>query len=134
MLFHWVVGRLENDFVQYAKAPADRANSTLPRSRLCPDEVAGGPITVARAQLILPRADSGCGKVFYGDRRTADWHRIALDFWNRATGRIREGYRLGVYRCKRCGGFHIGQKRIESQERSDRDQFLPVAADEREEE
>jgi hypothetical protein len=64
-------------------------------------------------RLILPRADSGCGKAFYNDRRTAVWHRIALEFWKQATGGIREGYHLAVYRCRRCGGFHIGQKRIE---------------------
>jgi hypothetical protein len=64
-------------------------------------------------QLILPRADSGCGKVFYDDRRSADGHRIALEFWNRATGCIRDGYQLTVHRCKRCGGFHISQCRIE---------------------
>jgi len=68
---------------------------------------------MARNQLILPRADSGCGKAFYNDRRTADGHRIALEFWNKATGCTREGYQLSVYRCKRCGGFHIGQRRIE---------------------
>jgi len=68
-----------------------------------------------RSQLILPCADAACGKAFYHDRRTADQHRIALDFWNRATGHIRQGYRLAVYRCKRCGGFHIGQKRIKEQ-------------------
>jgi hypothetical protein len=77
-------------------------------------EGTGGPIWMARPQLILPRADSGCGKVFYHDRRIADGHRIALEFWNQATGRGRGGYRLAVYRCKRCGGFHIGQKRIPS--------------------
>jgi rubrerythrin len=64
-------------------------------------------------QLILPRADAGCGKVFYEERRAADEHRIALEFWNQATGHVRKGYHLAVYRCKRCGGFHIGQKRIE---------------------
>jgi hypothetical protein len=68
---------------------------------------------MANAKLILPRPDSRCGKVFYDDRRAAEGHRIALDFWNRATGRGREGYHLAVYRCKRCGGFHIGQIRIE---------------------
>ena len=66
-----------------------------------------------RHQLILPCADAACGKVFYRERRTADEHRIALNFWNQATGDFRKGYRLAVYRCKRCGGFHIGQKRIE---------------------
>jgi hypothetical protein len=63
--------------------------------------------------LILPRADSGCGKAFYSDRRVADGHRIALEFWNRATGCVRDGYQLAVYRCKRCGGFHISHRRIE---------------------
>jgi hypothetical protein len=65
-------------------------------------------------QLILPRADSGCGKVFYNDRRIADGHRIALEFWNRATGCIRDGYQLTVHRCKRCGGFHISQRRTKT--------------------
>ena len=63
--------------------------------------------------LILPRADSDCGKAFYSDRRVADGHRIALEFWNRATGCVRAGYQLTVHRCKRCGGFHISQRRIE---------------------
>ncbi len=67
---------------------------------------------MARSPLILPRADSNCGKAFFGDRRTADGHRVALEFWNRATGYRREGYQLAVYRCKRCGGFHVGQKRV----------------------
>jgi hypothetical protein len=67
---------------------------------------------MARPQLILPRADTTCGKVFYGERRAADEHRIALEFWNQATGDLGEGYHLAVYRCKRCGGFHIGKKRI----------------------
>jgi hypothetical protein len=67
---------------------------------------------MARDQLILPRADSSCGKAFYSDRRTADGHRIALEFWNRATGRTRAGFQLAVYRCSRCGGFHIAHKRI----------------------
>ena len=68
---------------------------------------------MARSQWILPRADSACGKVFHPDRRTAEGHRIALEFWNRATGGGRKDSRLAVYRCKRCGGFHIGNKRIE---------------------
>jgi hypothetical protein len=69
---------------------------------------------MTRPQLILPRADSACGKLFFSDRRTAEGHRIALDVWNRATGRNREGYRLAVYRCRRCWGFHIGQRSIDS--------------------
>lgn len=66
-----------------------------------------------RTQLILPQADAACGKVFFADRRTAEGHRIGLEVWNRATGRVREGYRLAVYRCKRCGGFHIGQRPLD---------------------
>jgi hypothetical protein len=69
---------------------------------------------MARPQVILPYADAACGKAFYRDRRTADWHRIALEFWNQATGHTRTDCRLTVYRCKRCGGFHISQKRVES--------------------
>jgi hypothetical protein len=68
---------------------------------------------MARPQLILPQADASCGKMFFPDRRTADGHRIALEVWNRATGREREGYRLAVYRCKRCHGFHIGQRPVD---------------------
>ena len=52
---------------------------------------------MAYPQVILPQADAACGKVFFPDRRTADGHRIALEVWNRATGRGREGYRLAVY-------------------------------------
>jgi hypothetical protein len=68
---------------------------------------------MARPQLILPQPDAACGKIFFADRRTADGHRIALDVWNRATGRVREGYRLAVYRCKRCAGFHVAQRPID---------------------
>jgi len=68
---------------------------------------------MARPQLILPQADASCGKTSFPDRRTADGHRIALEVWNRATGRVREGYRLAVYRCKRCGGFHLKHKPVD---------------------
>ena len=67
-----------------------------------------------RTPVILPRADAGCGKAFYLDRRTADWHRIALSSGTKPRARVRMDCRLSVYRCKRCGGFHIGQKRVES--------------------
>jgi hypothetical protein len=67
---------------------------------------------MAKDQLILPRADFRCGKTFYSDRRTADGHRIALEFWNQATGHVRAGYQLTVHRCERCGGFHISRRRI----------------------
>jgi hypothetical protein len=58
-------------------------------------------------QLIQPQADAACGKTFFADRRTAEGHRIALEVWNRATGRCRPGYQLSIYRCRRCGGFHL---------------------------
>ena len=66
---------------------------------------------MAMSQLILACPDAACGKVFHEDRRTAEEHRVALDIWNRATGRARENHRLVVIHCKRCGGFHISQKR-----------------------
>jgi hypothetical protein len=69
---------------------------------------------MAHPSLILPKADSTCGKLFYGDRNSAEAHRIALEVWNRATGRLREGYRLAVCRCRRCGGFHISYRPIRS--------------------
>jgi hypothetical protein len=68
---------------------------------------------MAKDHLILPRADSSCGKAFYNDRRVAEGHRIALEFWNQATGSVRPGYHLVVHRCKQCGGFHISNRRIE---------------------
>jgi hypothetical protein len=67
---------------------------------------------MAHPSLILPQADASCGRLFYGDRHTADAHRIALEVWNRATGRVRDGYRLAVCRCRRCGGYHIGHRPI----------------------
>jgi len=67
---------------------------------------------MAHPSLILPQADSACGKFFYRDRQTADAHRVALEVWNRATGRVREGYRLAVCRCRRCGGYHLSQRPI----------------------
>lgn len=69
---------------------------------------------MGRDYLILPRADSRCGKAFYTDRRAANGHRVALEFWRQATGTTRAGYQLTVHRCKRCGGFHISQRRIEN--------------------
>ena len=68
---------------------------------------------MAMSQLILARRDAACGKVFHDNRRTAEEHRIALEIWNRATGRAKENCRLAVFHCKRCGGFHISQKRID---------------------
>jgi hypothetical protein len=68
---------------------------------------------MARSRWIMPRADAACGKVFHPDRRTAEGHRIALELWNQATGHTREGRRLAVYRCGRCGGFHIATRKVE---------------------
>lgn len=68
------------------------------------------------SQIILPRADVRCGKIFHQDRGSARGQKVALEFWYAATGITREGSRLAVYRCKRCGGFHIGWK----QKRADR--------------
>lgn len=36
-----------------------------------------------------------------------------MEVWNRATGGGRAGYRLTVYRCKRCAGFHVVQMPVE---------------------
>lgn len=63
------------------------------------------------SQIILPTADARCGKVFHKDRGSARGQRVALEFWYQATGSAPAGRRLCVYRCKRCGGFHIGWKR-----------------------
>ena len=70
---------------------------------------------MARSDWILPRADAACGKTFHADRRSAEGHRVALEFWNQATGRINSRSSLVTFRCKRCGGFHVGRKRIESE-------------------
>src|SRR6516165_8874598 len=67
---------------------------------------------MARSQWIIPRADSACGRAFHPDRKTAEGHRIALEFWIQATGRAREGRRLVSYRCRRCGGFHIASRKV----------------------
>lgn len=77
------------------------------------DAKSGVQDVMARTQLILPQADAACGRPFYSDHRTADGDRIALEIWHRATGHLREGYRLAVFRCRRCGGYHIRQKPIE---------------------
>ncbi len=66
---------------------------------------------MARSDWILPRADAACGKVFHPNRQSAEGHRIALELWVHATGCAQAGYRLATFRCKRCGGFHIGRKK-----------------------
>lgn len=66
---------------------------------------------MAASNWILPRADTACGRAFHADRQTAESHRIALEFWDRATGRGIEGGRLVSYHCKRCGGYHLARKK-----------------------
>ncbi len=68
---------------------------------------------MARQHVILARRDATCGKVFHGDRRSAQEDRIALEIWYRATGGGKKGSRFVVVHCKRCGGFHLGHKRVE---------------------
>lgn len=68
---------------------------------------------MARQPVILARRDAACGRAFYGDRRAAHEHRIALEVWYRATGAAKKDSRFVVVRCKRCGGFHVGQKRVD---------------------
>lgn len=68
---------------------------------------------MSRPQLILPQPDAACGKTFFANRQTAEGHRVALEVWDRATGRTRAGYRLVVYRCRRCAGFHIARRPVD---------------------
>ena len=70
---------------------------------------------MARSQWIIPRADAACGRAFHPDRKTAEGHRIALEFWIQATGRAREGRRLVSYRCGRCGGFHVANRKVDAE-------------------
>jgi hypothetical protein len=88
-----------------------------------------GLILMARTDWILPRADEACGKAFYPDRRTAEQHRVALAFWNQATGRTFPGHRLTSYRCKRCGGFHVGWKRFDESAAVDGERLMAHGQD-----
>jgi hypothetical protein len=36
-----------------------------------------------------------------------------MEVWNRATGRVREGYGLAVHRCKRCAGYHVSLRPVD---------------------
>ena len=58
-------------------------------------------------QMIRPVFDPECRRVFHVDRQGARAHLIALEIWNRATGRNLHGRRLTIYRCPRCGGYHV---------------------------
>lgn len=70
-------------------------------------------MVMARSDWILPRADLACGRAFYPSRQSAEGHRIALELWIQATRSSQVGYSLTTFRCKRCGGFHIGRKKVE---------------------
>jgi hypothetical protein len=52
-----------------------------------------------------------------------------MEFWNQAMGRARAGYRLGTYRCKRCGGFHVSRKKIKIQPSTPSEVLLASDAD-----
>ena len=84
---------------------------------------------MARSRWIVPRADAACGRVFHPDRKTAEGHRIALELWNQATGHTREGRRLAVYRCGRCGGFHIANRKVEPRTAQAGVYSMPYAAE-----
>lgn len=64
------------------------------------------------SRMVLPSRDPACGRVFHADRREAEAHRIALEVWYRAVGRVVPGRRLVVYHCKRCAGHHVAFRRI----------------------
>lgn len=61
--------------------------------------------------LIQPVFDPACRRVFHPDRQGALAHLVALEVWNRATGRDLGDRRLVVYRCVRCGGYHVAARR-----------------------
>lgn len=61
-------------------------------------------------QMIRPVFDPECRRVFHVDRQGARAHLVALEIWNRATGRDLRGRRLTIYRCLRCGGYHVATR------------------------
>ncbi len=60
--------------------------------------------------LIQPKFDPTCRRVFHADRQGAQAQLVALEVWNRATGRDLGGRRLVVYQCPRCGGYHVAAR------------------------
>ncbi|QEH38697.1 hypothetical protein OJF2_73030 [Aquisphaera giovannonii] len=66
---------------------------------------------MAHSDWILPRAESGCHRVFHPDRQSAEGHRIALELWIQATGHTRPDYRVVAFRCKNCGGYHVARRK-----------------------
>ncbi|WP_165250025.1 hypothetical protein [Paludisphaera soli] len=61
-------------------------------------------------QMILPMFDPACRRLFHADRQGAQGQLVAMEIWNRATGRDLGNRRLSVYRCPRCGGYHVAAK------------------------
>jgi predicted RNA-binding Zn-ribbon protein involved in translation (DUF1610 family) len=61
-------------------------------------------------QIILPTFDPACRRIFHPDRQGAYGQLVAMEIWNRATGRDLGNRRLSVFRCPRCGGFHVAAK------------------------
>ncbi|AMV39141.1 hypothetical protein [Planctomyces sp. SH-PL62] len=64
-------------------------------------------------QMILPVFDPACRRVFHLDKLGAQGQLVALEIWNRATGRDLGARRLTVYRCTRCGGYHVAAKVVQ---------------------
>ena len=67
---------------------------------------------MAEYQFFLPAFDPECRRVFHADRQGAQAQLVALDVWNRATGRDLKGRRLVVYRCSRCWGYHVAARYV----------------------
>ena len=61
-------------------------------------------------QMILPIFDPACRRIFHPDRQGAHGQLVAMEIWNRATGRDLGNRRLNVDRCPRCGGYHVAAK------------------------
>jgi hypothetical protein len=60
--------------------------------------------------LIQPKYDPACRRIFHPDKQGAQAQLVAMEVWNRATGRNLGGRRLVVYRCDRCGGYHVAAR------------------------
>lgn len=79
--------------------------------------------------LIQPVFDPACRRVFHPDRQGALGHLVALEVWNRATGRDMRGRQLVVYRCARCGGYHVAARRATGARPARRPSAAVVAGD-----
>jgi len=61
-------------------------------------------------QMIIPTFDPACRRIFHADRQGAQAQLVAMEVWNRATGRDLGDRSLQVYRCVRCGGYHVAAR------------------------